>query len=148
VAIHPGSGSESKNWPMRSWAELGRRLVAASPDLALLLVEGEADGEQAQFILEVWKDLPHLRARWLPLPILAAVLRETALFLGHDSGITHVASAARRDLPVIALFGPTDPAVWAPPRSGVRVLKGAPLLADLTVDEVFQAATFSLKQNR
>src|ERR1700683_642665 len=101
VAIHPGSGGEPKNWPKESWAELGRRLTEAVPDVALLLVEGEADAEPAQFILEAWKDLPHLRARWLPLPILAALLREVTLFLGHDSGITHLAAASRRDLPVI-----------------------------------------------
>ncbi len=140
VAIHPGSGGESKNWPVVSWADLGRRLVRAKPDLALLIIEGEADGEQAQVLIEAWKDLPHLRARWLPLPILAALLREATLFLGHDSGITHLAAASRRDLPVIALFGPTDPLVWAPPRKGVRVLKGNPALKDLSVDEVFQAA--------
>ena len=48
VAIHPGSGGETKNWPVESWAELGRQLVRAAPDLALLIVEGEADGEQAR----------------------------------------------------------------------------------------------------
>lgn len=145
VAIHPGSGAETKNWPRESWAELGRRLIGAAPDLTLLLVEGEAEGEAAQFILEAWKDLPHLRARWLPLPILAALLRETALFLGHDSGITHLAAASRRDLPVIALFGSTDPVVWAPPRSGVRVLKGGSSLKDLAVEGVFQTATSILE---
>jgi heptosyltransferase-2 len=138
VAIHPGSGSESKNWPGESWAELGRRMTSAWSDVTLLLVEGEADTDSAQVILESWKDLPHLRARWLPLPILAALLREAVLFLGHDSGITHLAAAARRDLPIIALFGPSDPVIWAPPRPGVRVLQGIPALNSLSVDEVFQ----------
>ncbi len=147
AAIHPGSGGETKNWPSQSWAELGRRLAAASPDLALLLVEGEADAEPAKFVVEAWKDVPYLRARELPLPILAALMRETALFLGHDSGITHLAAASRRDLPVIALFGPTDPAVWAPPRPGVRVLRGAPALSDLPVEKVLQAALSVLEES-
>ena len=145
VAIHPGSGGEPKNWPRQSWAELGRRLSGVAPDIALLLVEGEADGEEARFLIEAWKDVPYLRARELPLPILAALLREAALFLGHDSGITHLAAAARRDLPVVALFGPTDPAIWAPPRKSVRVLRGAPALEDLAVEEVFQAAMAMLE---
>jgi heptosyltransferase-3 len=140
VAIHPGSGSETKNWPKEKWAELGRQLHAAKPDIALLLVEGEADGEPAQYLLEAWKDLPHLRARELPLPILAAVLRESALHLGHDSGITHLAAASRRDLPVIALFGPTDPVVWAPPRPGVHVLRGTPTVGNISIDEVLEKA--------
>lgn len=140
VAIHPGSGGETKNWPPESWAELGRLITRAAPDVTLLLIEGEADADPVQFLVEAWKELPHLRARWLPLPILAALLRETVLFLGHDSGVTHLAAASRRDLPIIALFGPTDPAVWAPPRTGVRVLKGSPVLKDLPVADVFQAA--------
>jgi len=140
IAIHPGSGGESKNWPVESWAELGRRLVREIPDVALLLVEGEADGEQARHLIEAWKDVPHFRARWLPLPILAALFRETVLYLGHDSGITHLAAASNRDLPVIALFGPTDPAVWAPPRKGVHVLQGNPTLDTLPVEQVFARA--------
>jgi heptosyltransferase-3 len=144
VAIHPGSGGESKNWPVKAWAELGRQLVRTVPDIALLLVEGEADAEQGRYLIEAWKDLPHLRARWLPLPILAALFRESVLFLGHDSGITHLAAAAKRELPVIALFGPTDPVVWAPPRKGVRVLKGTPTLETLPVEEVLAVAKLLL----
>lgn len=145
VAIHPGSGGETKNWPVESWAELGRRLVESAPGITLLLIEGEADAERAQFLLEAWKGLPLLRARWLPLPILAAVLKKAALYLGHDSGITHLAAASRHDLPVIALFGPTDPVVWAPPRAGVHVLKGKETLDDLPVKEVFQTAASLLE---
>jgi heptosyltransferase-2 len=144
VAIHPGSGSETKNWPAASWADLGRRLVAAKPDVAILLIEGEADAVVAHALAEAWKDLPLLRARLLPLPILAALLRESALMIGHDSGVTHLAAASRRDLPVIALFGPTDPAVWAPPRKGVQVVRKEPLLNGLAVEEVFNAAVAAL----
>jgi heptosyltransferase-2 len=140
VAIHPGSGGETKNWPKEQWAKLGRRITTEFPGTTLLLVEGEADAEPAEFLLAEWKDVPHLRARWLPLPILAALLREATLFLGHDSGITHLAAAARKDLPIVALFGPTDPEVWAPPREGVRVLRGDPTTANITVEEVFESA--------
>lgn len=140
VAIHPGSGGESKNWPAESWAEVGRRLVKANPDVTLLLIEGEADAEPAQILTEAWKDLPMLRARWLPLPILGALLSKAALFLGHDSGVTHLAAASRRDLAMLALFGPTDPKVWAPPRPGVKILQGAPGVKALSVEEVFAEA--------
>ena len=119
LAIHPGSGSESKNWPVQLWSEVGRTLVRAHPNLAILLIEGEADAAPAQALADAWKDLPLLRARWLPLPILGALLRRAVLFLGHDSGVTHLAAASRQDLPLVALFGPTDPQVWAPPRAGV-----------------------------
>jgi len=148
VAIHPGSGGETKNWPAALWAEVGRRLAQANPEITLLLVEGEADAGPAQALAEAWKDLPLLRARWLPLPILGALLRRAALFLGHDSGVTHLAAAARRDLPIIALFGPTDPVVWAPPRAGVEILRGMPALDAVSVDEVVGAAQKVLSEGK
>jgi heptosyltransferase-2 len=145
VAIHPGSGGETKNWPRENWAELGRRIAAEFPGATLLLIEGEADAEPAEYLAAAWREVPHLRARLLPLPILAAVLREARLFLGHDSGVTHLAAAARRDLPIVALFGPTDPQVWAPPREGVRALRGEPTVGNISVEEVYEAARKALR---
>jgi len=145
VAIHPGSGGETKNWPQESWAQLGRRLSVEFPGVTLLLIEGEADAAPADFLAEAWRDVPHVRARLLPLPILAALLRETQLFLGHDSGVTHLAAAARRELPIVALFGPTNPEVWAPPRDGVRVLRGDPTIRNISGEEVLAAAREALR---
>ncbi len=134
VAIHPGSGSESKTWASENWAELGRRLVRRG--VTLLLIEGEADAESAARVAAAWQGLPVVRARLLPLPVLAAVLHRSVLFIGHDSGVTHLAAASRRDLPIVALFGPTDPAVWAPPRPGVHVLRSAGGRMEHSIDEV------------
>jgi heptosyltransferase-2 len=53
------------------------------------------------------------------LPSLAAVLERAALFLGHDSGISHLAAAV--SAPCLLLFGPTDPAIWAPANHQVRI---------------------------
>ena len=44
------------------------------------------------------------------------------MFVGNDSGTTHL--AAMLGAPTVALFGPTDPAVWAPTGPRVRVLGG------------------------
>jgi len=145
VAIHPSSGGETKNWPKEQWAELGRRLATEVPGAMLLLIEGEADADAADFLATAWKDVPHLRARLLPLPILAALLREAELFLGHDSGVTHLAAAARKDLPIVALFSPTDPAVWAPPRPGVRVLRGDPTMRNISLEDAYKAARSVLR---
>jgi len=43
---------------------------------------------------------------------LACWLAGASVYIGNDSGITHLAAAA--GAPVAALFGPTDPAIWAP----------------------------------
>ena len=52
---------------------------------------------------------------------LACWLASARLYIGNDSGITHLAAAV--GTPVLALFGPTDPAIWAPRGPHVRVLR-------------------------
>jgi len=54
--------------------------------------------------------------------------------------VTHLAAAASRDLPIVALFGATDPAVWAPPRAGVKVIRNQAGLGLIAMEEVFAAA--------
>jgi len=129
IAIHPGSGSPTKNWPLENWATLLETLRAA--DRPVLLVGGEADGPA----LERLRPLATWTAFHRPLPELAALLSRAERFLGHDSGVTHLAAAA--GTPVTVLFGPTDPTVWAPP--GATVLQGGTDWADLPVERVLEA---------
>ena len=119
IALHPGSGSPRKNWPVERWVELGRALLGRG--VQLLIVGGEADEERITVLRETWRDAPVLVARHLPLPQLAAILARSRLFIGHDSGISHLAAAAGAKC--VLLFGPTDPAVWAPANPGVHVFE-------------------------
>lgn len=119
VAIHPGSGGKAKNWPIENWVELGRHVLAA--DHPLLVVEGESDTEEAAALRE---SLGSGRVQFIsnaPLPVLGAVISRCRLFVGHDSGISHLAAAT--GVPCILLFGPTDPAIWAPANPGVRIIQ-------------------------
>lgn len=118
IALHPGSGSETKNWPIESWRELGEHLF--STHRGVLVIAGEADEERLRLLETAWKNKPVRFAKHLPLPHLAALF-ETSLFLGHDSGISHIAAAVGARS--ILLFGPTNPAVWAPANSNVAVLR-------------------------
>jgi heptosyltransferase III len=110
IAIHPGSGGAQKNWPEANWAELLRRLLAK--DANLLLVGGEAEGDRLERLAAVCPAGRVELARSLPLPELAGRLAGCAGFLGHDSGITHLAAAL--GLPGLALWGPTNATVWRP----------------------------------
>ena len=56
----------------------------------------------------------------LPLPILAAIIKRSDLFVGNDSGITHLAAAI--GTPTISIFGPTDPRMWGPRGEQVKIL--------------------------
>jgi len=68
----------------------------------------------------LFKDEAQVRfAHGLPLPQLAALL-EQSTFIGHDSGISHLAAAGGARC--FLLFGPTDPKVWAPQNTSARVL--------------------------
>lgn len=119
VAIHPGSGSPKKNWPVERWRELGSRLLASGAEL--LLIGGEADGAQLATLGAAWRGAPVHEARDLALPHLAAVLERCERFIGHDSGISHLAAAVGARC--VLLFGPTDPAIWAPANPGVTVIE-------------------------
>jgi len=118
IGLHPGSGSQTKNWPIEKWEELGEHLFASAR--AVLVITGEADGERLGVLETAWKDKPVRFAKNFALPHLAA-LCETSVFIGHDSGISHIAAAVGARS--ILLFGPTDPAVWAPANENVVVLR-------------------------
>lgn len=133
LALHPGSGSDLKNWPEAHWAELLETLVART-ELQLLLVGGEAEGERLQRLAAV---LPPQRARVaqsLPLPELAGLLATSHGFVGHDSGISHLAAAV--GLPGVVLWGPTAEAIWRPPSERFVVLRHPGGLARLPVEKV------------
>jgi len=106
---------------------------------SLVVVSGEADKAQTAELEYDWKDRGVCFAKNLPLPHLAAVLEHT-IFVGHDSGISHLAAAAGANC--ILLFGPTDPNVWAPRNENVRVLQAqSGRLNDLDIAQVRAAVT-------
>jgi heptosyltransferase-3 len=123
LAFHVGSGSEKKTWPLKNWIDMGNHLLGSDKVRgSLVIVSGEADEAQCARLESQWKDRDVRFAKNLPLPHLAAVL-EDAIFVGHDSGISHLAGAAGAKC--ILLFGPTDPEVWAPMNTNVHVIRGA-----------------------
>jgi len=123
IAIHPGSGSKEKNWPLQNWIELFSREHWHVEDRpSLIVISGEADKAQTAHLEHTWKDQDIRFAKNLPLPHLAGVL-EHSIFIGHDSGISHLAAAAGASC--ILLFGPTEPNVWAPRNENVQVLRAS-----------------------
>lgn len=109
AAIHPFSGSPGKNWPIEKFQALARKLERVMP------VRWCAGPEDPPL-----DPLPPADCvRIADLYELACWLASARLYIGNDSGITHLAAAA--GAPVLALFGPTDPAVWAPRGPNVRV---------------------------
>ena len=104
AVIHPFSGSPSKNWPLEEFRKLARQLEQTTP---VRWCAGREDPpiEGAVHIDDLYE--------------LACWLARASLYIGNDSGITHLAAAV--GTPVLALFGPTDPAVWGPRGPHVRI---------------------------
>jgi heptosyltransferase-3 len=136
LALLPGSGSELKNWPEEKWAELLDYLLR-STNYQFLLIGGEAEGERLQRLSRAF-DPSRLRvAQSLPLVDLAILMQSSASFIGHDSGISHLAAAL--GLPGIVLWGHTTEEIWRPPSARVRILKHQHSLEKLPVEKVIKA---------
>jgi heptosyltransferase-2 len=133
LAVHPGSGSERKNWPEAKWAELLQRLIS-STKFDLLLVGGESEGERLQRLAATLLPTRTRVAQSLPLADLARRLAACRAFIGHDSGISHLAAAV--GLPGLVLWGDTAEEIWRPPSEKVKVLRHPGGLAELPVGEV------------
>ncbi len=133
LALHPGSGSEKKNWPEANWRRLVEGLIAESK-LNLLIVGGESEGARLDRLAS---DLPVDRlaiARNLPLPELAQLLALARGFVGHDSGISHLAAAV--GLPGLLLWGESNAGIWRPPSLRFELLMNAAGLEAISPKEV------------
>ena len=118
VVVHPGSGSVSKCWPRDDFAHVIEMLRKEEPEVRVILGEVE---------LETWpRDLVKDWTRRFgaehidDLDQLWSILAQARLYVGNDSGPTHL--AAQLGLPTLALFGPTQPHLWAPTGPAVQVL--------------------------
>lgn len=116
LAIAPGSGSVAKNWPENHFcavADWWRGRVGGQVVVLLGPVEEERGGFAALSSCA-------LIARDLNLSQAAALLAAGSLYLGNDSGITHLAAAT--GTPTVAVFGPSDPRQWAPRGNRVTIV--------------------------
>ena len=133
VAVHPGSGSASKNWPLDRFTEVAERLSRGAP---FLLCVGPAELERG---LAAGAPRAAVVARAWPVRVLGAALSRASLYLGNDSGVSHLAAAA--GAPTLALFGPTDPRLWSPVGRVVRTLRGPDARPQsVAAEEVWRAA--------
>lgn len=103
AVIHPFSGSPAKNWPLAEFRRLAGWLSERIP--VFWCAGPEEVLEEAVRFENLWD--------------LACWLASARLYIGNDSGVTHLAAAT--GVPVVAIFGPTDPAVWGPRGNNVRI---------------------------
>jgi hypothetical protein len=104
AVIQPFASSPKKRWPLENFRRLAASIERRMP---VHWCRGPEDPplEGAITMDNLWD--------------LACWLARASLYIGNDSGITHLAAAV--GAPTLALFGPTDPHVWAPRGEHVRV---------------------------
>jgi len=119
VLIHPGSGSRHKCVKPQVLALFVRQLQEQG--VLPLILEGPADQEPVANLLLHMPIKPFVLGG-LSVGLLAGLLSHVELYVGHDSGVTHL--SALLGIATVALFGPTDPERWAPRGSHVMVLQG------------------------
>ncbi|MDF1813576.1 MAG: glycosyltransferase family 9 protein [Verrucomicrobiales bacterium] len=143
IAIHPGSGSPSKNWSLEGWAALADKIAGEIPDVSFRIISGEAEGETIGDFLEKLEasGLRYIHEGEMSLVEVGRCLHGCDLFLGHDSGISHL--AASTGVPGLIFFGPSNPGVWAPqhPRFDFIQAPGGQL-GNLSSDMIFNDDLF------
>jgi ADP-heptose:LPS heptosyltransferase len=121
VVIHPGSGGDAKCWPREKFLSLGRALKRNGILPTLILGEAEQDRWGRGFVDSLKDEFPwYLHMGFYEL---AERLSRARVYLGNDSGVSHLAAAV--GVPVIALFGPSSDAQWRPLGPSVKVLRAA-----------------------
>lgn len=136
VAIQPFAGHERRCWPLASWVRLIHLFLANRPETRFAIICGPGEQKKAT---DVFASLPSEVYRIWDAPPLAetkTVISQARLFVGGDSGPGHIAAAL--GVPVISLFGPSNPERFAPQGAGfIKIIKKVPL-AELSPEEVFK----------
>ena len=116
LVIAPGSGAKEKNLPAVYFTTIGRWWRSRTGG-QVIVVLGPVEEERGGFdpFCEAF-----VVARHLNLAQVAALLAHCDLYVGNDSGITHLAAAL--GAPTAAIFGPSDPRFWAPRGARVTLL--------------------------
>lgn len=105
IGMHIGASVANKTWPAKHWAELGDRLLDRRYGVVLFGGPDEVQtGEQIQRMMQ--HTATSLVGRTTPRELACAISR-CRLFVGGDTGATHIASLVHT--PTVALMGATDP---------------------------------------
>ncbi len=154
IMFQPGARYWFKAWPVERFADLANRLTERED--SRVLIGGHAQEQTlADQIAARTRSKPVVLVGRTTVLQYAAILKRCALFVGNDNGPMHMAAAL--GVPVVALFGPSNPAEWGPRGARTEVLyKGLDCrrcfhptctrgeescMKQINLEEVFAAAT-------
>lgn len=134
IGLHIGAGKIPNRWDLSHFRDLINRLVDKY-DAEIYLTVGPWDEELLKELYPQIKTIPII-LRKLSIPNLAAIIDSLDLFISNDTGIMHVAGATK--CPLIALFGPTEPEVWAPVGKNKVYIRKSDDINSIQVDDVMK----------
>jgi hypothetical protein len=140
ILLHPGSGDKEKNHPPGFWLKLleGLGRKAFFQGLTRVLLLGPAEQDVCPFFKKSMKSLDAEIFICPEKEILTGIITESALYIGHDSGITHL--AAMLGTPTVALFKESNVNQWGPLGPYVRVIQDNNMDSSSLMERVFQAS--------
>jgi heptosyltransferase-3 len=140
IVLHPGSGNKKKNHPPEFWLKLleGPGQKAAFQGLRRVVLLGPAEENVCSFFKKSMKSFDTEICFCPEKEILTAIITEAALYIGHDSGITHL--AAMLGTPTIALFKESNANQWSPLGPCVRVIQDNNTDYSTLIEKVFKKA--------
>ena len=154
ILINPGAGWAAKEWPAERYGQVSREL--AKQDADVFLNYGPGEEQLAKAVQDASSDAA--QPITCSIAELIAITRRASLFIGGDTGPLHLAAAL--GVPVVAIFGPTDPARNGPYSEKSVVLRNPasrtslshartpdPGLLQIAPDEVLAAARKLLESN-
>jgi ADP-heptose:LPS heptosyltransferase len=130
AVYHAFASAEGKAWPVERFAEVARH-IQRERGLEPLFLAGPTDDTSSLGDFQVLKNAP--------LGEVKTVMAGASLFIGNDSGPAHIAAAF--GVPVVVLFGPSNPVTWAPWRTEAQVLTSAGSIQSITTAQVLDAAS-------
>jgi ADP-heptose:LPS heptosyltransferase len=137
VGYHPGAGKPPNRWPAVRFAKLVELISRRLNTLALVTC-GPMDEEEVKD-LQRSAETPVEIIKNQPIRHVASLLKHMDLYITNDTGLMHVAAGV--GVPVLSLFGPTNPEQWAPIGPRNRYIRGeGGDIRNISVEQVFATA--------
>jgi ADP-heptose:LPS heptosyltransferase len=127
AVLHPFAATQEKTWPAEGFRAIAGHLEHSGMKVVFI---GGAGDDFTPF--RAWRTMPGA-----PLGEVKDMVAGAALFVGNDSGPAHLAAAF--GLPVVTVFGASDPAIWGPWRAPSEAVIASGGIGSVTVDQVLDA---------
>ncbi len=128
AVMHAFASSPEKTWPAERFIVIAQHLKE-NYDLETVFVAGPLDDTALLSKFRVWKNTPLAKVK--------SLMSGAQIFIGNDSGPAHIAAAF--GVPVVVLFGASNPVTWAPWRTESQVLTSSQGIGAISVAEVLAA---------